>query len=309
MLRTTSKTTSLALALMLGMPAVFGCDIPVFRYALDRWPADAFRLEASAAVLHAEPLAAEFRNLNGSSGVNLETTVSTNGTRLFFPSHVRGAATPVWEGELTPAVYRTLTDSPARQDLKRRILAGDSGVWVLVEGSDRERNEAAVRLLEGRLRFLESASGLPPLDPGDPESRLGPGPELKVQLSLLRLKRSDASEAGLLSLLAGPAGLKSFPSEEPFVAVVFGRGRVLGAWPHDRLTEEFVEEATRFLLGSCSCEVKSQNPGWDLLMRVDWDVELKKAGAARGLASGSAVQADDSLKPETVVIKPKDHTH
>ena len=134
---------------------------------------------------------------------------------------------------------------------------------------------------------------------------MGPGPELKVQLSLLRLKRSDPSEAAFLSQLAGPAGLKSLPADQPFIALVFGRGRVLGAWPNDRLNEEFIEESTRFLLGSCSCEVKSRNPGWDLLLRVDWDEELKKAGEARRLASRSPQPARASLEPETVVIKPQ----
>ncbi|MEI7728683.1 MAG: hypothetical protein WCO56_03895 [Verrucomicrobiota bacterium] len=295
MLRTTPKTTGLALALALGGPAIFGCDIPVFRYALDRWPADAFRLEAPTTVLQTEPLATEIRNLSGGAGLNLEASISTNSTRMFFPSHVRGAAAPVWEGKLSLAAYRTLTDSPARQDLIKRILAGDSAIWVLVESGHRDQDEAAARLLAGRLRFLEAATGLPPLDPNDPESRLGPGPELKVQFSLLRVKRTDANEFLFLSLLAGPTGLKSFPAEQPFVAVVFGRGRVFGAWPHARLTEDLIEEATRFLLGSCSCEVKAQNPGWDLLLRVDWDNELKKIGAIRRPASNAPKRSGGSL--------------
>lgn len=306
MLRTTTKTSRIALALALGMAAAAGCDIPVFRYALDRWPADAFRLEAPALVLRAEPLATEIRNLTGGSGLNLETAVSASGARLFFPAHVRGAARPVWEGELTPATYRTLTDSPARRELAKRILRGDSAVWVLVEGGPAAASDAAASRLENRLRFLESATGIPALDPNDPGSRLGPGPELKVQLSFLRLKRDDPAEAALITQLAGPPGLKSFPAGEPFIAVVFGRGRVLGAWPKDRLNEEFIEESTRFLLGSCSCEVKSQNPGWDLLLRVDWDEELKRVGAARAAAAGSSEKPARLLQPETVVIKPRE---
>jgi hypothetical protein len=294
---------------LLGGPAVFGCDVPVFRYALDRWPADAFRLEAPAAVLQAEPLASEFRNLNGASGLNLETGVSTNGTRLFFPFHVRGAEKPAWEGKLSPEVYRALTDSPARRELVKRILNGDSAVWVLVEAGPQAANEAAASLLENRLHFLESATAIPALDPTDPDSRVGPGPKLKVQLSLLRLKRSDPAEATLISQLTGPAGLKAFPTDQPFISVVFGRGRVLGAWPQDRLNEEFIEESTRFLLGSCSCEVKSQNPGWDLLLRVDWDEELRKVGAARAAASGASEPAAVSLKPETIIIQPQEHVH
>jgi hypothetical protein len=282
----------------LGASAAFGCDVPVFRYALDHWPADPFRLEAAPAVFQAEPLASEIRNLSTGSGLNLQTAVGTNGTRLFFPYHVRGSENPAWEGKLSLDAYHRLTDSPARQALVKRILSGDSAVWVLVEGGQTNANEAAAQLLTNRLRFLESATGLPRLDPNDPDSQVGPGPKLKVQLSLLRVKRSDANEVALFSQLAGPAGLSSFPADQPFVAVVFGRGRVLGAWQHDRLNESFIEDVTHFLLGSCSCEVKAQNPGWDLLLSVDWDEALKKASVA---ASPSG-----SLKPETVVIQPRE---
>src|SRR5712672_4699059 len=49
-----------------------GCSVPVFRYALDRWPADAFRLEAPPAVFQSGPLATELRNLGQISPLNLE---------------------------------------------------------------------------------------------------------------------------------------------------------------------------------------------------------------------------------------------
>jgi len=291
------------LAVLLAAPTAFACDVPVFRYALDRWPADVFRLEAAAAVLRAEPLATEFRNLTGNSGLNLETSVSTNGTKLYFPSHVRGADVPEWEGPLTPEIYHALTDSPARREVARCILNGDSAVWVLVESGRPELDEPAAKLLANRLKFLEAATGLPHLDPTDPDSQLGPGPELKVKLSLLQLKRSDTNEQAFLSLLAGPAGLKKFPADQPFVAVVFGRGRVLGAWGADRLDEDFIQQTTQFLLGSCSCEVKSLNPGWDLLLRVDWDEELRKAGVARAAAAGEKLPPGSS-RPQTVIFRP-----
>mgnify|MGYP001547592114 CR=1 FL=1 len=36
-----------------------------------------------------------------------------------------------------------------------------------------------------------------------------------------------------------------------------------------------------FLLGACSCRVKFMNPGWDLLMDVDWDEKLMVVQIAR----------------------------
>jgi hypothetical protein len=297
------KTGSVVAVMFLSLasPMVFACDVPVFRYALDRWPADVFRLEASAAILSAEPLAKEFRNLSSNGNLNLETSLSTNGTKLFFPSHVKNADAPEWQGQLTPDLYHTLTDSPVRREVVKHILDGDSAVWILVESGQPELDEPAAKLLQNRLKFLEAATGLPHLDPTDPDSQLGPGPELKVQFSLLRVKRTDPQEQEFLSLLAGPSGLKQFPANEPFFAAIFGRGRVLGAWGQDRLNEEFIVDTARFLLGSCSCEVKSLNPGWDLLLRVDWEEELRKAGAARGGKTGQ------SFQPQTVVIRPDEN--
>ena len=66
----------------------------------------------------------------------------------------------------------------------------------------------------------------------------------------------------------------------------------------ERLNDDFIEEVTHFLLGSCSCEVKAQNPGWDLLLSVDWDDALQKAGAASAPAG--------SLKAQTLVIQPRE---
>ena len=136
------------LSLAMAAPAVLGCDVPVFRYALDRWPADVFRLETSTAVLQADPLAKEFRNLGSDGGLNLKTAVSTNGTKLFFPSHVRGAEVPEWQGQLTPEIYHALTDSPVRRDVIKHLLNGDSAVWILVESGRPELDEPAAKLLQ-----------------------------------------------------------------------------------------------------------------------------------------------------------------
>lgn len=77
-------------------------------------------------------------------------------------------------------------------------------------------------------------------------------------------------------MLAGPkpaAGL----ANGPWLAAVFGRGRVLGAWPAADFGDAEIEEACLFLLGACSCQVKRQNPGWDMLMNVNWVTELQAA--------------------------------
>jgi hypothetical protein len=206
---------------------------------------------------------------------------------------------------LNAATLAPLTNSPARAEIVRRLLAGDSAVWVLVESGDRAADDAVARALDKRLRYLEQVAQLPVIDPNDPSSRLGPGPKLAVQFSVLRVSANRARprpsssssnqeansitrtttrdeddtaiESPFLAMLAGPqSGLTA--SGEPWLAVVFGRGRVLGAWPAKGFGDEQIEEVCLFLLGACSCQVKNLNPGWDLLLRVDWDEELRAIG-------------------------------
>ena len=58
----------------------------------------------------------------------------------------------------------------------------------------------------------------------------------------------------------------------PRPAVLFGRGRVLGCLFGEYITKKNIREATAFLSGACSCEVKELNPGVDLLVAAPWDM-------------------------------------
>lgn len=295
---------AIILTLLLSCFSADACTIPVFRYALDRWAADNFRLEISAADAKDEAIAKFIRNFSAESALNLELArVPTGSSRLLRPHAEETAAAPVWTGPLTPAALAQLTNSPTRIEIVRRILAGDSAVWVLVESSDRAANEEAAKTLEKRLHYLEQVAQLPAIDPNDPSSKLGPGPKLTVKFSVLRVRRDDAAESSLLAMLAGPkSGLAE--TKEPWVASIFGRGRVLGAWAAKGFGDEQIEEVSLFLLGACSCQVKKLNPGWDLLLHGDWDEQLRAIGYQPSEET-SAVKPGNrntSLQPETVSI-------
>jgi hypothetical protein len=267
------------------------CTIPVFRYALDRWPADRYRLEVSAADAKDEGVAKFLRNFTDSTPLNVEIARVPENSRLVFP-HAEAAWTGALDGMLA-----TLTDSPARDEIVRRILAGENGVWVLVESGQREADDAAAMTIEKRLRYLEQVAQIPQIDPTDPTSQLGPGPALRVGFSLLRVKRDDATEQPFVTMLAGPKGAPA----APWFALVFGRGRVLGAWPTEGFGEEQIDEACLFLLGACSCQVKRMNPGWDLLLNADWDGKLQVIGFPT-ITESAPKLAEPAV--ETVTIAP-----
>jgi len=300
------RALTLVFAVWCASAVAHACSIPVFRYALDRWQADPFALEVSADDAKNEAVAKFLRNLTDSTPLNLapSRTEAEGKSRLTFP-HADPTATPAWSGKLDGTTLPRLTDSPARAEIVQRILAGETAVWVLVESGQRAADDRAASVLEKRLRYLEQVAQIPPIDSGDPTSQLGPGPALRVKFSLLRIKRDDAAEEAFTSMLAGP-NHDMENANGPWLALVFGRGRVLGAWSAEGFGDEQIDEACLFLLGACSCQVKHMNPGWDLLLNADWNESL----AAMGLPPPppEALQKPDVAAGETKTDAPKNET-
>ncbi len=287
---------------------IHACSIPVFRYALDRWQADPFQLEVSPADAQDEGVAQFLRNFTDTTPLNLTVVRSKDAAKssLTFP-HPEPGDTEAWSGKLDAATIERMTASPARTEIVKRTLAGDSTVWVVVESGRKDEDDRAAAALEKRLRYLEQASELPPIDPNDPSSKLGPGPALGVKFSVVRVRHDDPAEQIFLKMLTGPKATDA-PSKGPWIAAVFGRGRALGAWSAEGFGDEQIEEVCSFLLGACSCEVKRLNPGWDLLVNADWEERLDAAEQARlaePVAEGKAPQQRAAaVMPETVTIRP-----
>lgn len=264
--------------LLLAAHAAECCTIPVFRYALDRWEADRFHLILPAGTAQDTALQDLLRPLRANGKANLEITTSRDQTQkdaLLRDS--RGNDRALWTGRLDKAALDALLDSPARRKIIERVLSGDSVLWVIADGGSSADSAEAGRI-EARLKFLEQVAALPIQDPNDPDSQLGPGPPLKLKFTILRLKLDDPAEALLLRMLAGPKG-EIDAAQTSFAAAMFGRGRVLGAWPLGQLDDRALEEVSLFLVGRCSCRLKNENPGWDVLLDVDWEKELRTVGS------------------------------
>jgi hypothetical protein len=248
------------------------CTVPVFRYALDRWHADAYRFEVAAGWMEGAQ-AAKLRTLLGETATELEVVALAKGdspARLLMPTEEEAV---VWSGQ-PDAELSALFLSPMREKIAQELLSGASMVWVMVSSGSAEKDQEFEKRISARLSYLESVAAIPEQDPNDPESKLGPGPDLRVGFSFLKVARSDAKEQVFLKMLVGPAGAPLLEGDEPFAGVVFGRGRALGVWPPSELDEEGIDEVSLFLLGACSCRVKIGNPGWDIAMAIDWDTRL-----------------------------------
>ena len=289
-----------ALAFTLPLPAV-ACTIPVFRFALDRWEADPFHLVLPAEIAGRVDIQDLLRPLRANGKANLDITTARDASmkqaELRFS---RGGDQIAWSGELDKAALDSLLESPARRQFTQHVLEGDSAVWFIVHDGSAEQIARAEQI-EKRLRFLEQVAALPIQDPNDPDSQLGPGPPLRLKFSALHVRRDDPAEALLLRMLAGPAGQVD-PRTTSFASVAFAKGRVLGSWPLDAVDDRLLEDACLFLVGRCSCRMKNENPGWDILLNVDWPAGLQRV--MKNGPSAAAAPVVEERKPAVVEAIP-----
>lgn len=256
------------------------------------------------------PEVAKFlRNFSAASALNLEVEHAQEGpSALLRPGNQDGQVVPVWTGSLTAEMLNQISDSIAAKELVNKLLHGDSVVWVVVTGEDQRKNDQVVTALEKRLRYLQQVIQIPEADPRDPSSKPGPGPILKLQFSVMQIpgvmiknRGASHSESLLVRMLAGSKS-ELTESSQPWIAAVFGRGRVLGAWPSAAFEDEQVEEVALFLAGACSCQVKRQNPGWDLLLHVDWEEELHNI-AQKTIAEQASIVTLNTQHAETETVR------
>ena len=296
------KRLCMTAALILLMQAGAGraCNVPVFRYALEKWKPDVYDVY----VFHKGPLAkddaAVVKDLKRHGPteevpVNLELTLvdladKPEAEHLKLYNALGKPALPcmalraqnldretvtVWSGKLDAKALVLVVQSPARRELVKRISAGATAVWLLLESGDKEKDDAAAELLEKELKKVAGKLKLPVLT-DKPEDRLtGGGPPLKIAFSVLRVRRDDATEEPLRAML-----LKSEDdiekSKEPMAFPIFGRGRCLGGLIGKGLTAENIAEGCAILVAPCSCKFKIQSPGFDLLMSTDWNAIFEK---------------------------------
>ncbi|MDX1925505.1 MAG: hypothetical protein SFV81_03240 [Pirellulaceae bacterium] len=314
-----------ALMLMLLATTAYACNIPVFRYALERWKAD----DCELLVFHDGPLdekgkqlvdALQSQSTNGGGFANARIqTVDVQKAEvqnravwrelnekeprslpyaLVRASHARGPIT-AWDGQLEEVASQVL-ESPLRKRLTERLLNGDSIVWLLLKSPDEGRNEAVRKLIKTQSAKLATKLQLPD-GIGLPGSELHSEVPLFLKFTSLELDRSDAQEQFLVRLFSGFQP-QAYADNQPLVIPVFGRGRALEVIPADQLDAKLFEELTLFLCGACSCQVKESNPGFDLLLSADWNREL--FGENGALPPPPKTVADQGQSPKLLPIAP-----
>ena len=311
---------------LLAVTVAIACQVPVFRYALERWQNDPYQAfivsegelvgEAKAAFEHLRAIEDDFKSPANvySDKIDLskepgdspirqhvrEGKIELPAILLYYPDD-RLKYPPIWTAPATKPHVQALAGSPVRAEIIRRILTGDSAVWVFVECGDKALDDAAYLQLQKHIKEATKELVLPEgviaadkaqeaVDKGqlfDQSNVLRSEIPLKLAFSQLRVSRTDAAEQPFLQMLLHcEPDLGEFKAE-PMVFPVFGRGRALEPLIGKGLTLDNVWDYCAYITGACSCEVKKQNPGVDLLTALDWDAVIE----------GSQIIIDKVLPP------------
>ncbi|MFM7058610.1 MAG: hypothetical protein ACKO2P_16975 [Planctomycetota bacterium] len=296
--------------LLYGPALVFGlcggillaCQAPVFRYALERWTAGTWNIVvlSQGPLSPAQSLSLQMLQQPTASASlpmkiqHIDLSVAAPADRRRWASHWQAAgneAIPVVVAlypqpsnvdqpvaslmQLSATTAEQILSSPVRRELASRLTAGHSAVWLFLDSGETQADQNALERLNRQLKADEQRLTLPTAADLQitPEQLRQLQIPLKLQFSVLRLGRDDPDERFLVdSLLGSEADLREL--SEPMAFPVFGRGRVLYALVGMGIDAKTISVASDFLAGPCSCQVKEQNPGFDLLLTHDWPAAI-----------------------------------
>lgn len=313
-------------AMIICSAVAVACNIPVFRFALERWKPDS----CEVVVFHKGPITGDDEKFvgeleaaslakEGDANLNvIRCDLNTNTDQEFndlwlsisektdakLPMLVarslkgRGNTINHWHGSLKDSRTAGLLQSPIRTELSKRLQSGDAIVWLVIKSSDEKKTAAAKELLTQQCKELPEKIELPE-GIGLPGSELYSEVPLLLQFSVLEMDASDPKEQYLVRQLTG-FQTEAFAAGEPLIVPVFGRGRSLEVIPGSQLTGELIHDLTEFLCGACSCQVKEQNPGFDLLLSTNWNVALfgeDSEGPPPEAAAGNGQKKGPELVP------------
>ncbi|MDA3923088.1 MAG: hypothetical protein PF904_00120 [Kiritimatiellae bacterium] len=302
-----TKKILVAGMLLLVQISAFSCNVPVFRYALERWPVSPYR---ALVVKDSELSGSEKESLkslemagDGESGMlNLvvwnpnkdelaksgmakqlpKVTGKDAMVHLFFPVST-GVDKPFWSEKLNKAAVKKIVVSDFRKKLIKKVLEGNSGIYVLLESGNKVKDRKVLKKLDASIKEIIENMELPagvvatdgevtgggPAD-FDPTNQLQSEIPLMLAFTTLSLARKDDEVLVALLMSLGPEREEA-GGNEPMVFAAYGRGRALVPMVGEEINMDNIGGIAYFFTGSCSCQMKALNPGTDLLLDHDWD--------------------------------------
>lgn len=348
-------------ATLVALSSAQACNVPVFRYALERWRPDTYQVylfrdgplkgEAKAAVERLMQHGPSEKNVANVEVLDIDLEAKPEQGYVDYYNRQGKPKLPwmtvradnldrntvtIWSGTPSEDIVTKLLDSPARREIAKRLLAGETSVWVFLECGEPNTDGAAVGVLDKELKRLAGLLKLPVLTDDPADKLTAKGPPLKLAFSILRIAADDENEVLFKAMLKKSesgfeprqvlainnlnANLTMLLNNQPLAAVscascffpppkeamtfpIFGRGRMMGGLLGEGVTPENIADGCRILIAPCSCKVKAQSAGFDLLMAMDWDTALDTGK----LPDQPAFKPGKKAEPEKVPLpKPKE---
>jgi hypothetical protein len=143
---------------------------------------------------------------------------------------------------------RGLTTSPLREKIADEIMAGKLCVLLYLTTDNKVKDEKG-------LEVIQKALGSSPF---------------KEIITVLELSRNNIEEAHFVSFLLNVEDdLRTI--SEPMLFGIFGRFKALEPLLGKGITEENINLMIDFLTADCSCLIKDNLPGTDILFTNNWD--------------------------------------
>ena len=289
-------TIYLILILLTAVPCtrmVPGCNIPVFRYALERWEPSPYILEVyrDSDFKKQEQLLIDrlkSSSISGGGLLNIEVTVNKPGEGsfdaeilpqlpgmvLYFPDDSTHN-NPIWAGKINEESINKLIDSPARREIREKLQQGKTALFLVLSSSSGESGQEKVEFMQAVLKKAEEEIYV--TAPGtDIHGNPIKNPDFShtdLTFSSVFVDRMNPEEEILARILLGTEQ-DLWNYDVPIAFPLFGRGRILYALVGDGINKDMVYRACSAVTGWCSCIVKDDNPGTDLLISADWTAGL-----------------------------------
>ena len=192
---------------------------------------------------------------------NMEVAESINSANIQFRTVKRTDVKTPWYGLYyeerlfarydNPATLKNLTSSPLRQKIAAELMSGKLCVMVYLRTDNTEKDEKGIKTLKST---IESS------------------PFGKI-IEVVEISRNSKEEAHFVSFLLNVEDdLKVI--NEPMLFGVFGRFKALEPLLGKGITEENIGLMIDFLTAECSCLIKDDLPGTDILFTSKWDNPL-----------------------------------
>lgn len=147
-----------------------------------------------------------------------------------------------------PDELMNLTSSPLRERIAAELLAGKLCVMLYLRTDNKEKDEKGLQILQ---------------------KALGSSPFGKI-VTLFELSRNSKEEAHFASLLLNVEN-DLMGIQEPMVFGIFGRFKALEPLLGEGISEENINLMIDYLTAECSCLIKDDLPGTDILFTDKWD--------------------------------------